>query len=40
MIINHTPMQQIKTDPSHRIQTSGNKVFGLNLPEAQAANLQ
>lgn len=29
-------IQQIKSDPSHKIQTSGNKAFGLNLPEFQA----
>lgn len=29
-------IQQIKSDPSHKIQTSGNKGFGLNLPEVQA----
>lgn len=36
-ITNHMEsIQQIKSDPSHKIQTSGNKAFGLNLPEVQA----
>lgn len=30
------PVQQVETDPNHKNQISGNKDFGLSLPEVQA----